>query len=130
MEAAAASGEAHPVAGGQKITFHAPSDKVFAAIVKVLNLSDRTVDATNKDSGLIATAIDIKGGYKQTGTRIVITVISISDSETLVRIASTEQKRYNGLQTEPWSDPKVDDTATAAVVAELQPKISDELAMK
>lgn len=130
MAAVETSAEPHAVAGGQQFTIQAPADKVFAAVVKQLNLSGRVVNTANKDSGVIATSMEISGGWRQTGKRWIITVDSVSDTETIVRVAATVQKRYKALQVEPWSDPKVDDKATAAAVAELQPAITAELAKK
>lgn len=130
-EAVAASSEVHPVPGGQKFTLSFPAEKVFAAVVRYLNASERyTVESANRDAGLIATIMEIKGGWKQTGTRAVITIIGDSDSATTVRVAVTEQKRYKGLQTEPWSDPKVDDKASGALAAEMQPALTAALATK
>lgn len=125
-EAVAASSEVHAIPGGQQFSVPARSDKVFVTVVKELNLTGRTVESANRDSGLIATTMNITGGWKQTGTRLVITIIASSDAETIVRIASTEQKRYKALQTDPWSDPKVDAKATAAAISELRPLITAE----
>lgn len=130
MAAIQDSAEVHAIAGGQQFTVQAPADKVFAAVVRHLNLSGRVVDTANKDSGVIATSIEISGGWRQTGKRWIITVVSVSDTETIVRVAATVQKRYKGLQVEPWSGPKIDDKATAAALAELQPAITAELAKK
>lgn len=128
MTAVETSAEPHAVAGGQQFTVQAPAAKVFAAVVKQLNLSGRVVDTANKDSGVVATSMEISGGWRQTGKRWIITVVSVSDTETIVQVAATVQKRYKALQVEPWSDPKIDDKATAAALAELQPAITAELA--
>jgi hypothetical protein len=47
-------------------------------------------------------------------------LIKDSDIQTSVRIAVTVQKRKKLLQTEPWSDPKIDDQQTAKAAADLE----------
>jgi hypothetical protein len=120
-DAVSESSEVHPVPGGKRFSVPYSSDKAFAAIVKYLNSSDRyIVESANRDAGLIATGMEIKGKWRQTGTRVVITVVSDSTSSAIVRVAVTEQKRFKALQAEPWSDPKVDEKASAALAAEIE----------
>lgn len=125
-----ASSEAHSVPGGSQFTLSMPSDKAFAAVINYLNASGKySVDTTNRDSGLIATSMNITGGWKQTGTRVVITVISSSaTAECIVRVAVTTQQRYKAAQTEPWNDPKVDAKASADLMALMQPALTSLLA--
>lgn len=120
METAAASGEVRSVSGGTTFEVAAPYDAVFDALVNNLKRSGLTLDAASRDAGQIATALEITGGWKQTGKRTVIALLKDSPTQTSVRIAVTIQKRYKGLQTEPWGDPKVDENASADTAAKIK----------
>ena len=61
----------------------------------------------------------MKGGWKQTGTRVVLTLIKEKENATTIKAIITEQKRFKALQVEPWSDPVLEPKATAALRAEL-----------
>jgi len=106
---AADSASPKNVAGG--VTFQSPTpiEKTFDVILNELKREGQSIDRADKDAGQIVTAMDISGGYSQTGTRIMVILIKDSDTETSVRVVVTKQKRKKLLQTEPWSDPKADD---------------------
>ena len=84
-------------------------DRAYDVVLNFLKRKEHMIDSADKETGQIITSIDIEGGYSQTGTRIQITLIKDSDTATTLRVAVTKQKRKKLLQTEPWSDPKVDD---------------------
>jgi hypothetical protein len=97
------------VAGG--VTFQSPIsvEKTFDALVNELKREGHDIDRADRDAGQIITAMEITGGYSQTGTRIIVTLIKDSESQATVRVVMAKQKRKKLLQTEPWSDPKADD---------------------
>jgi hypothetical protein len=74
----------------------------------------------DRETGMVATEIAVAGGWKQTGTRTIVTFIKESDTETTVKVAVTVQKRYKALQVEPWSDPQLDANLTAAAVTKIK----------
>ncbi len=116
----AASGKPVAVKGGLKFDLATDYDAAFDAVVKALKLADSDVVVADREAGLIATEIEITGGWKQTGTRTVVSLIKDNPSHTIVKVAVTEQKRYKALQTEPWSDPKLDAEKTAVAGAALK----------
>src|ERR1035438_5927812 len=61
--------------------------------------------------------------HSQTGTRVQITCIKDNDAQTSIRVAVTQQKRKKLLQTEPWSDPKVNDEASSKTANDLKAAI-------
>jgi hypothetical protein len=69
--------------------------------------------------------MQITGGYSQTGTRTIVNFIKDSDTQTTVRVAVTKQKRKKLLQTESWSDPKVDDAASQKAAAEVKAMLTN-----
>jgi hypothetical protein len=125
--AVAASGTVHSVSGGTTIQIPGAYDTVFDALVTYLKKSGYTVDLASRDAGEVATSLEITGGWKQTGRRTVISVIKDTPTSTAVRIAATVQKRYNAIQADPWSDPKVDDKASAAFAQKVQTELPPTL---
>jgi len=107
------------VSGGVTFENMAPLDKTYEVVLNFLKRQGHTIDSADKDVGQIMTAMSIKGGYSQTGTRIQVTLIKDTDTKTTVRVAVTQQKRKKALQVEPWSDPKVN--------AEDSSKVADEI---
>ena len=125
-EEAAASGQAQAINGGQTFNVAADMNTAFETVVNRLKLDGYNIDpqATNKDAGVIFTVMTIKGGWHQTGNRVMASLIKVDQKNTAVRIAVTEQKRYKAMQTEPWSSAKLDDKATAAVSTQLQSELT------
>jgi len=107
------SAKANGVSGGTTIQITLSYDKTFDRVLNYLKRNDYTIDIGNRDSGQIVTAMIIKGGYSQTGTRIYVSLIKDSDTSTTMKIAVSEQKRKKLLQTEPWGTAKVDSEATS-----------------
>ena len=114
------SAQATPVSG--RVTFRSPLpyEKCFDAVSNYLKRSGREIESGNKDTGSLVTAMEIAGKYTQTGTRIHVTLIKDSDTQTSVRVAVTVRKRKKLLQTEPWSEPKVDDTQSQKTAGDLE----------
>ncbi len=103
------SAKVKSVAGGIKFQVQKPYDAAYDTILNFLKRADYNIDTANKEVGQLVTAMTIAGGYSQTGTRVQVTLIKDTDAATTVKVAVTEQKRKKLLQTEPWSDPKVND---------------------
>jgi hypothetical protein len=118
-----------PVSGGQSFAIANPSDKVFAAVVRHINLSNTyTIESANKETGMILTAMTISGGaWTKTGRRIVITVIEDTNNSSIVRVAITDQQVHNGAGYAPIGVAKVDDAASKKLAEELQPALIAEL---
>ena len=99
---------------------NASYDKTFDDVVTFLKKQGYTIDSASKDAGTIFTTMSIKGHWRQTGTRINVSLIRDSKTVTEVKVAVTEQKRYKALQTEPWGSPKVDKKQSSAVAAKMK----------
>lgn len=113
---------ATPVAvkGAPSFTIPTAYDVAFDTIVRTLKKADESIALADRETGMIATEITVTGGYRQTGTRTIVTLIKESDSETTVKVAATKQTRYKALSIEPWSAPKLDDAATPGALERLQ----------
>jgi len=127
-EKVAESGQVQSVSGGATFALSDSYDTVFDSLVTYLKRSGLTLDSASRDAGQIATALEISGGWHQTGTRTVLSLIRDSTDKTSVRVAVTLQKRYKALQVEPWSDPKVDEKASAAYAEKLKTDLAATLA--
>jgi hypothetical protein len=123
----AESGQVQSVSGGTTFEVAGAYDNVFDAIVNNLKRNGLTLDSASRDAGQIATAMEITGGWKQTGKRTIISIMKDSADKTSVRVAISVQTRYKGLQTEPWGDAKVDSKASAASAAKIQSDLASAL---
>lgn len=112
------------VKGGATFQVAVPYDRAYSTVLNHLKRQGYTIDSAGKDTGQIITAMDIKGGYTQTGTRVQVTCIKDSDTQTSIRVAVTEQKRKKLLQTEPWGDPKVNEASSAKIADDIKSAIS------
>ena len=95
-------------------------ERCFDVVNNFLKRTGHEIETANKDGGSIVTAMEITGRYTQTGTRIRVTMIKDSNTQTSVRVAVTTQKRKKLLATEAWSNPKVDDSHTSKIAADLE----------
>ena len=120
VEATEDSGKPVALSGGQSFQVSKPYDATFEAVVTYLKKQNYMVESASKDAGQIATVMSITGGWRQTGTRAQVTLIKESDTVTTVKVAVTEQYRYNALQVEPWGDPKVNDGSSAKLVTDMK----------
>jgi hypothetical protein len=114
------SGKPVAVKGGERFAVPMDYNGTFDAVVNALKKADNEIAVADRDAGLIATEIEIVGGWKQTGTRTVVSLIKESDKETTVKVVVTVQKRYKALQVEPWSDPKADTAKTGPAAGALK----------
>lgn len=112
------------VSEGSSFQTSRSEDEAFQLIINYLKRSGETIENASKDAGEIATALSIKGGWHQTGTRTQISLIRDSETTTTVRVAVTEQKRFKALQTEPWGSPKVNTSKSAEYAERLQKELS------
>ena len=119
-QAIADSGKPVAVSGGVKFKVPLAYDEVFVAVVTVLKKADANIALADKDTGVIATEIVITGGWKQTGTRTVVSLIRDTPTQTIVKVCVTTQKRYKAIQTEPWSDPVLDKAQTGPAAAAIK----------
>jgi hypothetical protein len=125
---AAESSHVRGVPGGTTIDIAGSYDAVFEGLVTYLKKSGYSVDEANKESGLVATSMEIDGGWKQTGKRLVFSVIKDKARNTAIRVAVSIQKRMKLISTEPWGDPKVDDKASADLAHKVQTELVAQLA--
>jgi hypothetical protein len=130
QQAIAASSEIKPISGGKTFAVAAPYEKVFAEVVRYINMNNRTVNKADKETGFIGTDLEISKGHHQTGTNYQVVVIKTDDTHVTLRAAVLTRKRYNVLQPDPWDDPKVDDKQTADFAAKLQAALDSALAPK
>jgi hypothetical protein len=119
-EALAESAKPILIKGGEKFELPLAYDAAFEKVVTELKKADEAVVVADRDAGLVATDIEVAGGWRQTGTRTVISLTKTSDAVTTVRVTVTEQKRFKALQTEPWSEPKLNADKTARAAATLK----------
>ena len=111
------------VKGGSSFQAAVPYEKAYAGALNYLKREGYTIDSAGVDTGQIITAMDIKGGYKQTGTRVQVTCIKVSDDRTSVRVVVTEQKRTKLLQTEPWGDAKANESESSKIATQIMAAI-------
>ena len=114
------SGKAVAVSGGQSFQVSKPYDAAFEAAVTYLKKRDYTVESASKDAGQITTTMSVTGGWRQTGTRVQVTLIKESDTLTTVKVAVTEQHRYNALQVEPWGGPKINSDSSSTLATDMK----------
>jgi hypothetical protein len=114
------SAQAAPVSGGVTIPSPLPYKKCFDAVSNYLKRNGREIESGNKDTDSLVTVMVIAAKYTQTVTRIHVTLIKDSDTQTSVCAAVTVQERKKLLQTEPWSEPKLDDTQSQKTAADLK----------
>ncbi|HEY2381428.1 MAG TPA: hypothetical protein VGK48_09655 [Terriglobia bacterium] len=108
------------VAGGVKFQVQKSYAESYDVLLNWVKRADYTIESADKENGLISTAMTITGGYSQTGTRLMLTLIKDTDTATTVRVVVTDQKRKKLLTTEPWSDPKVNQPETQRVADNLK----------
>jgi hypothetical protein len=126
----AESSQIQSVRGGTTVELPGSYDAVFDALVTYLKRSGLTIDSASRDAGQIATAMEISGGWHQTGKRTILSLIKDSADKTSVRVSVTLQRRYKALQVEPWSDPKVDDKESADYAEKLKADLTTALASR
>jgi hypothetical protein len=88
-------------------------DSVYGAVLNQLKKDGAEIESASKDAG-IKTTVVVSGHYRQTGSYLTVTFVVDSPSQTTVRVAAFEERRYKALKTEPWSTPKVNAEQSAA----------------
>jgi len=112
--------EVQAVTGGATISVTGAYDTVFNGIIAYLKKSGETVDAEDKDTGLVASAMEINGSH---GRRQVFSVLNDTSDHTLVRVAVSIQKGHKGA----WGDPTVDDKASIELAQKVRVDLMTQL---
>ena len=120
----AESSQPKNVKGGTVFQVGIPYEKAYDAVLNHLKRQGYTIEVSGKETGQVITAMDIKGGYTQTGTRVQVTCIKDNDTQTSIRVAVTEQKRKKLLQAEPWDDPKVNEAESRKTAEEIKAAVA------
>lgn len=107
------------VSGAEFFTILKKYDIVYDDALTYLKKQGQTIDSASRETGQIVTALTIKGGWKQSGTRTILTIIKEKNDTCSVRATITEQKRYKGIQVEAWDEPVLEPKATAVLREEL-----------
>jgi hypothetical protein len=83
---------------------------VFNAVLTSLKAAGETIAYADPIEGVIATAVQTEGGFRQTGVRLVIQVSPGNYQLTFVEVMVTVQQRFNPPQwkAEPWGNPTLD----------------------
>ncbi|MEK6336167.1 MAG: hypothetical protein AABM67_14650 [Acidobacteriota bacterium] len=118
------SAKPRSLSGGVTFQVEIPYDKTYESSLNYLKRQDYTLDSASKETGQIVTAMTIKGGYSQTGTRVYVTLIKDSDNQTTIKVSVAEQKRKKFLQTEPWGDPKVNAEKSKKLAEDLKARLN------
>lgn len=108
------------VAGGVKWQAAKSYQDSYDAVLNWIKRADYTIESADRDTGQVVTAMSVTGGYNQTGTRLMVTLIKDNETATTLKVAVTEQKRKKLLSTEPWSDPKVNEKESQKVADQLK----------
>lgn len=114
------SAKPRPVRGGEMFEAALAYEDAFQHILNYFKKNDYVIDEADGEIGQIFTGIEIAGKRRQTGTRVQVTLIKEADTATTVKLAVTKQKRYKVLQTEPWSDPKLDPEESKDLATKLE----------
>lgn len=114
------SAKPRSVASGTSFKDPASYNTTFDDVVTFLKKQGYAIDSASKEAGTIFTTMSIKGHWRQTGTRVSISLIRDSKTVTEVQVAVTQQKRFKALQTEPWGRPKVNKAKSSALAAKMK----------
>ena len=107
---------------GASISHPTDLDSAYQAVLNQVKKDGAEIESASKDAG-IKTAVTVTGHYKQTGSYLEITFISDGPSQTTVRVAAYEERRYKGLKTEPWSTPRVNTEQSEAEATKLKQEL-------
>jgi len=114
------SAEIKNVSGGVTFQSQVAINSAYDIVLNHLKRQGLTIDSADKEVGQIVTAMDITGGYSQTGKRVYVTFIKDNDTQTTLRVAVSEQKRKKLLSVEPWGNPKVNNEQSAKIADEIK----------
>jgi len=121
----AGSEKAQNAKGGTTFQANLSYAKAYEGALNFIKREGYTIDSASSESGQIVTAMDVKGGYTQTGSRVQVTCIKESETQTSVRVAITQQKRKKLLQTEPWGDAKVNEAESAKMAEQIKNSLGE-----
>lgn len=97
-------------------------DKVYDETLTFLKKNDYVIESANKETGQITTVITQETtSWKQTGSRVTVTLIKEGDKSTAIKLVVSDHTRYKALVTEPWGNPKVNAEKTSVVIAKIKP---------
>ena len=91
----------------------------YSSVLNEIKKEGLQVAAASQDAG-IKSELVVTGKYRQTGSHVEITFILSNAAQTTVKVAYLEQKRYKALNTEPWSEPKVNEQQSKAETDKLK----------
>lgn len=120
--AVAESAKPQAVAGGEKFTVPLSYEKAFEALTTALQKADYNLAEGNKDLGMIATVLTVQGKLKQTGTRVIVSLIRDSEASTIVKVVVTQQTRVKTPVTYagPWGLAVANEAKSTEVAATLK----------
>ncbi len=124
-DAAAKPGVADP---GYLLAIRSDFAPVFNAILAKLQAAGETIAYADPVEGVIATAVQAEGGFRQTGVRLVIQVTPGNYQLTFVEVMVTVQQRFNPSQwkAEPWGNPTLDRGRSRQAVGLLRKQLGFE----
>lgn len=101
---------------------------VFNAVLDGLKAAGEKITYADPVEGLIATALQTEGDFRQTGVRLVIQVTPGNYQLTFIEVMVTVQQRFNPSQwkAEPWGSPKLDPNRSRQAVGELRRRLGFE----
>lgn len=102
--------------GGAKVSVNMGYAKAYDIILNSLKKADYSLDSASQETGQIVTMLVVEGGWRQKGRRVIVTIVKEKDGTATLKCVATLQTRYKALQTEPWSEPTLDEEETAKVV--------------
>lgn len=110
-----------PALAQEGATIVHPGDlaSTYSSVLNEVKKEGLQVETASQDAG-IRTEMVVTGKYRQTGSHLEITFISDSATQTTVKVAWLEQKRYKALNTESWSEPKVNEQQSRAETDKLK----------
>jgi len=106
--------------GGNKFTVKLGYGKAYDSVLNSLKKADYTFESSSQEAGQIITTLAVEGGWRQKGRRLIVTFIREKDGVTTIKCVVTLQTRYKALQTEPWSEPAIDEEETSKVARSLE----------
>jgi len=105
--------------GGNKFTVKLGYGKTYDSVLNSLKKADYSLESASQETGQIITTLVVEGGWRQKGRRLIVTLIKEKDGATTIKCVVTLQTRYKALQTEPWSEPTIDEEETSKVARSL-----------
>lgn len=101
---------------------------VFNAVLASLRSAGETIAYADPVEGVIATALQTEGGFRQTGVRLIVQVTPGNYQLTFVEVMVTVQQRFNPAQwkAEPWGNATLDRGRSRQAVGLLRKQLGFE----